>query len=247
LTAALETVDVTISFGGVRAVRGVTLKVPPGERRVIIGPNGAGKTTLFNLIAGQLRPSEGRVLFFGEDLTGKPPFRRARRGLVRTFQISRLFRSLTVWENVAIAAQGIGGLSLRSFRMPGAERGISERIRALLTNWNLIDQRDQPVQNISHGNQRLLEIVLALATKPRLILLDEPTAGLSGSERELVTTGLRGLPRDVTVVLTDHDMDVVFDIADHITVLNQGEVIADGTPAEIEQNTRVHEIYFGEE
>jgi branched-chain amino acid transport system ATP-binding protein len=245
--AALETIGVAISFGGVRAVRGITLTVLPGERRVIIGPNGAGKTTLFNLIAGQLRPSEGRVLFFGEDLTAEPPFRRTRRGLVRTFQISRLFRTLTVWENALIAAQGAGGLSLGSFRTPGTERDVTERIQVLLTDWKLIDQCSALVQNISHGNQRLLEIVLALATQPRLIMLDEPTAGLSGGEREMVVTGLRGLPRDITVILTDHDMDVVFGIADRITVLNQGEAIADGTPAEIERNAHVHEIYFGED
>lgn len=247
MSTALETDQVAVSFGGVRAVKGITLRVEQGERRVIIGPNGAGKTTFFNLIAGQLSPSQGRILLFDEDVTTNRAYQRARRGLARTFQISRLFNGLTVIDNMLIAADGPLGLSPRLFKRPQSDREKVERIERLLSEWGLADQGNIPVQEISHGNQRLLEIALALATEPRIVLLDEPTAGLSGGEREMVTARLRRLPQDVTVILTDHDMDVVFEIADRIMVLNQGEVVAEGSAAAIRSDARVHEIYFGEE
>jgi branched-chain amino acid transport system ATP-binding protein len=236
-----------MSFGGVQAVRGVSLRVAEGERRVIIGPNGAGKTTLFNLMAGQLRPTGGQVLMFGTDVTRQRPYQRARAGLARTFQISRLLKTMTVGENALIAAHGRRGFSLRAFCRLDADPDLVRRVEALLEEWGLAAEQHEPVQNISHGNQRLLEIVLALATQPRLVMLDEPTAGLSGGERDLVTSRLGRLPRDVTVILTDHDMDVVFEIADRIVVLDQGQVIADGLPAEIRGDPRVQQIYFGEE
>ncbi len=245
MSAALAVEDVAISFGGVHAVRGVSLVVAAGERRVIIGPNGAGKTTLFNLIAGQLRPDEGAVLLFGVDVTRRRAHERVRSGLARTFQISRLFPTLSVEDNVLIAAHGRAGFSARSFAGPSASAEINGRVTALLETWNLSAQRSDLVANLSHGNQRLLEIVMALATQPRVLLLDEPTAGLSSGERELVSMRLRGLPRDLTVILTDHDMDVVFDIADQIAVLNDGELAVQGTPAEVRADQRVHELYFG--
>ncbi len=245
MSAALAIEDVAISFGGVRAVRGVSLEVASGERRVIIGPNGAGKTTLFNLIAGQLRPDEGRVMLFGADVTAHRAHERVRAGLARTFQISRLFLTLTVAENVQIATHGPAGFSFASFASPDADAGFNQRARLLLDTWGLASEANERVADISHGNQRLLEIVMALATNPRVLLLDEPTAGLSSGERDLVSMRLRALPRDLTVILTDHDMDVVFDIADHIAVLNEGELAAQGTPAEIRADHRVHELYFG--
>lgn len=247
MNIALETDQVAVAFGGVRAVRGVTLKVEEGERRVIIGPNGAGKTTFFNLIGGQLLPNEGRILLFDEDVTSRRAYQRARRGLARTFQICRLFNRLTVLQNMLIAVGGPPGLSLSALQSPRSDQRKVELVERLIDEWGLTDQRNSVVQEISHGYQRLLEIALALATMPRLILLDEPTAGLSAGEREMVTARLRRLPQDITIVLTDHDMDVVFDIADRITVLNEGEVIADGTTAAIRSDARVHEIYFGEE
>ena len=245
MSAALAIDGVAIAFGGVKAVRGVSLEIAAGERRVIIGPNGAGKTTLFNLIAGQLRPDEGRVTLFGVDVTRRRAHERVRAGLARTFQISRLFPSLTVAENVSIAAHGPAGFSAASFASPSASANLDESERELLETWGLADERDEIVANIAHGNQRLLEIVMALATKPRVLLLDEPTAGLSSGERELVSMRLRALPRELTVILTDHDMDVVFDIADQIAVLNEGELAAQGTPAAIRADQRVHELYFG--
>jgi branched-chain amino acid transport system ATP-binding protein len=247
MSAALAIEGVAISFGGVRAVRGVSLEVAAGERRVIIGPNGAGKTTLFNLIAGQLRPDQGRVSLFGVDVTGYRTHERVRAGLARTFQISRLFPTLTVAENVQIATHGPAGLSPASFASPSATTALNDRARELLDTWGLASEAGELVANASHGNQRLLEIVMALATKPRVLLLDEPTAGLSSGERELVSTRLRALSRELTVILTDHDMDVVFDIADQIAVLNDGELAAQGTPDAIRADHRVHELYFGED
>jgi len=246
MTPALEAEGIAISFAGVQALRQVSLRVAPGERQVIIGPNGAGKSTLFNLIAGQLRPDAGRVLLFGEDVNNYAPHQRARRGLARTFQISRLFKSLTVAENAWLAANGPRPLSSRSFRPPRSTDELAPHVDRLLADWGLAEQQDRTVQNISHGNQRLVEIVLALATRPRLILLDEPTAGLSGAERDMVIMRLRQLPRDITIVLTDHDMDVVFDIADRIMVLNYGETVAEGSSAEIRSNPLVQDIYLGE-
>jgi branched-chain amino acid transport system ATP-binding protein len=245
VSSALAIEDVAISFGGVHAVRGVSLDVAQGERRVIIGPNGAGKTTLFNLIAGQLRPDQGRVALFGVDVTRRRTHERVRAGLARTFQISRLFPTLSIEENVQIAAHGPAGFSPASFGSPSASRDLNERSVELLETWGLAAEREELVANISHGNQRLLEIVMALATGPRVLLLDEPTAGLSSGERDLVSMRLRALPRELTVILTDHDMDVVFDIADQIAVLNEGELAAQGSPQAIRSDPRVHELYFG--
>jgi branched-chain amino acid transport system ATP-binding protein len=245
MTAALEARAVSISFGGVHAVQNVDLSVAPGERRVIMGPNGAGKTTLFNLIGGQLLPGAGQVLLSGDDITALAPWQRARRGLSRTFQISRVFLALTVWENVLIAASGIGGLGRRSFKRAGADRETGRRIDALLDHWALAEYRVTPVDALSYGTQRLLEIALAFATVPRVVMLDEPTAGLSGGERAMVTGRLRALSRDVTLILTDHDMEVVFQVGDEITVLDRGAVIADGSPDAIRQNPSVHDVYLG--
>jgi branched-chain amino acid transport system ATP-binding protein len=245
MTLALEARAVSISFGGVHAVQSVDLRVVPGERRVIMGPNGAGKTTFFNLIGGQLQPTAGQVLLGGADVTGLPPWRRARLGLSRTFQISRVFLALTVWENLLIATSGIGGLGAGSFRRAGSDKSIAHRIDDLLDRWALAEHRGTPVQQLSYGTQRLLEIALAFATAPLVVMLDEPTAGLSGGERAMVTSRLRSLPRDVTLLLTDHDMDVVFQIGDRITVLDRGTAIADGTPDEIRSDRTVHDVYLG--
>jgi branched-chain amino acid transport system ATP-binding protein len=244
MSTVLELDRVGISFGGVRAVQEVSLTLESGERRTVIGPNGAGKTTLFNLIAGQLRADHGRVLLEGRDVTAQPPFRRARAGLARTFQISRLFRGLTVRENVALALDGRDRFSVGLFGRSAKSPAMRERVDTLLESWNLAVFADDPIEQMSHGNQRLLDIAMALANEPRVLLLDEPTAGLSGNERDLVAERLRNLPRGITVLLTDHDMDVVFDIADRITVLNFGAVAAEGTPEEIRANELVQSIYF---
>jgi branched-chain amino acid transport system ATP-binding protein len=245
MSTALAIDNLEISFGGVHAVRGVTLSVGAGERRVIIGPNGAGKTTLFNLIGGQIRPTGGRVGLFGTDITAMSPWRRARRGLSRTFQISRLFRNLSVWDNIMLADGGATGLAPASFLRGAAAAARRAELADLLELWGLGAVGDEPAHSIAHGHQRLLEIAIAFATRPRVVLLDEPTAGLSGGDREMVVQRLAAIGRDVTVVLIDHDMDVVFGLADRITVLNYGQVLADGAPAAVRSDPRVQDIYLG--
>ncbi len=245
MTLALETRGISISFGGVQAVQAVDVRVTQGERRVIMGPNGAGKTTLFNLIGGQLRPTAGQVLLADTDVSVMPAWRRARLGLSRTFQISRVFLPLTVWENLFLAVSGVRGLGFKAFALAGWERDTARRIDALLDRWALAEHRTTNVDQLSHGTQRLLEIALAFATQPRIVMLDEPTAGLSGGERAMVTSRLKELDRDVTLILTDHDMDVVFQLGDQITVLDRGRVIADDNAAEVRRNSQVRDVYLG--
>jgi len=246
MTPALEARNLSISFGGVEAVRSVDLRIAPGERRVVMGPNGAGKTTLFHLLGGQLVPTAGDILLGDENVTALPPWRRARRGLSRTFQISRVFLPLTVWDNLLIAVSGIAGFGAHAFRRAGADASAANRIDALLERWSLGDRRNTVVSELSYGSQRLLEIALAFAPSPRVVMLDEPTAGLSAGEREMVAGRLKALPRDVTLLLTDHDMDVVFEVADRIMVLDRGRAIADGTAAEIRVNRDVADVYLGQ-
>jgi branched-chain amino acid transport system ATP-binding protein len=245
MTVALEARNLSISFGGVEAMRNVDLRVAAGERRVVIGPNGAGKTTLFNLLGGQLRPTTGYVFIGDENVTQLAPWRRARQGLSRTFQISRVFLPLTVWENLLIAVSGIRGFGHASFRKAGTDLPSARRIDELLERWELGPHRTTLVQELSYGAQRLLEIALAFAPSPLVVMLDEPTAGLSAGERAMVTNRLKSLPRDVTLLLTDHDMDVVFEVSDRITVLDRGRAIAEGTPAEIRANRDVLDVYLG--
>ena len=245
MTLALEARNLSISFGGVEAVRSVDLRIARGERRVIMGPNGAGKTTLFNLLGGQLQPTAGQVLLGDEDITALPPWRRARRGLSRTFQISRVFLPLTVWENLLIAVSGISGFGSHTFRKAGSDKPAARRIDELLERWSLGEHRATPVQALSYGVQRLLEIALAFAASPQVVMLDEPTAGLSTGERAMVASRLKSLPRDVTLLLTDHDVDVVFEVSDRIMVLDRGRAIADGTPTEIRADPDVLDVYLG--
>ena len=241
----LATERLGINFGGVRAVHDVALRVEPGERRAIIGPNGAGKTTLFNLIGGQLTPSNGSIRFEDQEIVGLSAHRRAYLGIARTFQISKLFLRLTVMENILLAVQGTHPVKLSLFSPLGRQGGHRERATALLEEWGLWEYRDEAVSNLSHGSQRQLEIVLALASGPSLLMLDEPTSGLSIAERELVTERIHGLERDLTILMTEHDMDVVFDVSDRITVLDHGQIVCDGPPGEVRDDPAVHEIYFG--
>ena len=231
-------------FGGLRALDGVSLQAAVGERLVILGPNGAGKTTLFNLVTGLLRPTAGRIRLFEQDVTALAPYRRARLGLGRTFQITTLFPRLTVLDNVLLAVQGADGARFTLHR-PLASR-IYTQAEQLLATWGLADRRDVPAQRLSYGEQRQVELLLALAGSPRVLLLDEPTAGLSPAETASVATMVRRFPRDLTLLLIEHDMDVALDLADRVVVLHQGRVLAEGDRDQIRRDARVAEIYLGE-
>jgi branched-chain amino acid transport system ATP-binding protein len=238
---------VSIQFGGLKAVRDVSFSMQPGERRALIGPNGAGKTTLFNLVAGQLTPSAGRILLFGQDVTRVPPFRRAALGLARTFQITNLFKHLTVAENLNLAVQALQPKRYAMHRPLTSYADVTGRTEHLLKEWRLWDRRDELTRNLSYGDQRELEILMALAGQPRLLLLDEPTAGLSAAETRLVEGIIRALPRDISILLIEHDLDIAFELADRVTVLHFGQILADGSPAEVRRDPRVDEIYIGSE
>jgi branched-chain amino acid transport system ATP-binding protein len=232
-------------FGGLVAVADVSLAVAPGERRAIIGPNGAGKTTLFNLISGELAPTSGRVYLGDVEVTGLPNYQLAGMGLARTFQRNNLFLGLTVRENVRLAVQVRHGVA-RDLWTP-AERlaDVAAEAERSLHELGLGDRADALARNLSYGEQRQLEVAVALATRPRVLLLDEPTAGMSPAETLAITRTIRALPAAMTLLIIEHDMDVVFALADRITVLHYGEVLADGPPSEVTGNPRVAEVYMG--
>jgi branched-chain amino acid transport system ATP-binding protein len=243
----LRVEDITVEFGGLRAVDGVTLDLSRGERRVILGPNGAGKTTLFNAIGGQVRPTRGRIVLGGRDITALKPFRRAQAGLARTFQITTLFSNLTVEENFQLAVQAF---SPRRYSMTRPAENISELVdgvASLLAEWRFQAERSVFVRNLSYGEQRKLEIAMALAHRPRILLLDEPTAGLSPTETTNVVNLIKGLSHDVTLLIIEHDMDVAFAIGDRFTILDSGAIIADGLAEDIRSSPKIQAIYFGED
>jgi len=242
---ALAVKSISKSFGGVHAVRSTNLVVPVGERRALIGPNGAGKTTLFNLITGELPVDEGRIEIFGIDITKKSVQERAKLGLGRTYQISQLFLELTVEENLFLAGGANKKLEfhfLKLWRDYGADRSWAHQVAEQV---GLADHLDKKVAEISHGLQRQLEVGMAIAMRPRLIMLDEPAAGLSPSERVELSSLIKNLPGDITLILIEHDMEIVLDLADQITVLYRGSVIAEGAPAEIKANQEVQQVYLG--
>jgi branched-chain amino acid transport system ATP-binding protein len=243
--AALQLESVAKVFGGLRAVDGVSLTVAPGERRALIGPNGAGKTTLFNLISGALPVTHGRISLFGRDVTRAAAHRRAWLGLARTFQISNLFPTLTVLENCLLAVQALTPARLAMHRPLAGYGGLRDRARRTLDAVGLMDKADVPVRQLSHGEQRQLEIGLALAGEPRLLLLDEPTAGLSPAESRHMAQLLGTLDQAMTVLIIEHDMDIALEVAREVTVLHYGRVIADGSRDEIRAHPMVREIYLG--
>jgi branched-chain amino acid transport system ATP-binding protein len=242
---ALAVIGVSRSFGGLAAVRNVALAIQPGERRALIGPNGAGKTTLFNVIAGEIPPSEGRVALFGRDVTRLAAHRRTALGLARTFQINTLFPSLTVLENVLLAVHGVERTRLRLHRPLSAYGDLRDRARTVLERVGLAAGEGRTVKTLSHGEQRQLEVGMALASAPRLLLLDEPMAGLSSAESKRFTALLQRLDPSLTLLMIEHDMDVVFGVAERITVLHHGQVVADGTCDEVRRSELVAEIYLG--
>ena len=236
---------VTKRFGALAAVQDVSMTVRRGDRWAVIGPNGAGKTTLFRLIAGEHRPTSGQVELFGRDVTRTTAHRRARAGLGRTFQITNLFSDLTVEQNVAVAAQAIGGERFTFWKPARLTGEVAAHAEAALGAVELDDQRRaRLVKELSHGEQRQLEIAVALAQRPRLLLLDEPAAGLSASERVLMRSVVEGLPRDLSLVLIEHDMGLALRLADRVLCMDNGELIAEGTPDEIRANEQVQAVYL---
>jgi branched-chain amino acid transport system ATP-binding protein len=230
-------------FGGLSALNQVSLAVPPGEIRAIIGPNGAGKSTFFNCVTGVLRPTGGRILFAGQDITGLPPHQISRKAIARSYQITNILPGATVLENVRVAAQSRHG-GFRLLRHHRAYADVLVRARTVLAAVGLGDKEDELAVNLSHGEQRHLEIGIALATEPKLLCLDEPTAGMSVTETRATVELIRRIAADLTILIVEHDMEVVMGLARTITVLHYGEVLAEGTPAEIQANPRVQEVYL---
>jgi branched-chain amino acid transport system ATP-binding protein len=233
-------------FGALAALNGVSLGLLPRERRALIGPNGAGKTTLFNVITGQLVPNAGRMVFAGQSIAGLPPHAVARRGISRSFQRTNLFSRLTVIENLRLAA-GADGRGSYNLLGSGAVRHAAQLARAAeaADAVDLAGRLGDPAGSLSYGEQRQLEVGVALATRPALLLLDEPTAGMSPEETERMTRMLEGLPREVTLLIIEHDMDVVASLADRVTVLHYGEVLTEGTFDEVKADPRVYDVYLG--
>lgn len=246
-TPCLVLKNLTKDFGGLRAVANVNLTVQLGERHVLIGPNGAGKTTLFNLISGELPATEGRIIHFGRDVTKLPPYHRAALGMARTFQITNLFPKLTVLENILLACQALERMKFVMFRPLSSYRHLTDKSMNLLKEFGLLEKRNELIKNLSHGDQRQIEVALALAGQPRLLLLDEPTAGLSLAETHSLTLMLKKLDPGITILLIEHDMDVAFEFAERITVLYQGKFLAEGNKEEIKSNPLVQQIYLGAE
>ncbi len=248
MAVVLETVGLEKHFGGIAAVNGVSLKIEKGARHALIGPNGAGKTTVINLLTGVLRPSAGRILLEGQDITALESHKRVRRGLARTFQINQLFLDLTPLETVGLAISERMGLGEQWWRLVGSNPAVTAEIVEILGRFHLTDAMYERTGNLPYGKQRLLEIALAIACRPNALLLDEPAAGVPEDERHeiLATVAALALPADVTVLLIEHDMDLVFAFADRISVLVNGALFVDGAPDEVARDPRVKAVYLGE-
>ncbi|MBN9438299.1 ABC transporter ATP-binding protein [Bosea sp. (in: a-proteobacteria)] len=244
--AALEISDIRKSFGGLDVIQGVSFSVAPGERRLLLGPNGAGKTTLFNLIAGDLRASSGQILLQGRNVSTLPSFRRAALGIGRTFQILTLFGRETVIGNVIMALLGRSRDRWNPLRPVASDKALRERALGILADVRLDALADRPVQETSYGEKRRLEIAMALAQAPQILLLDEPLAGLSREERATVSTLLDGLPRSLTIVMIEHDMDVALAFAEKIALLHHGKLVVDGTRDEVIADPRTREAYLAQ-
>jgi branched-chain amino acid transport system ATP-binding protein len=242
--SVLQVRGLTRRFGGVVAVREVDLDIRRGERRAVLGPNGAGKSSLFNLIAGADSPTSGTIELFGQDVTELGARQRARMGLSRTFQTSRLLTGLSVEDNLYLAAVGVSGGRFRLLRT-GRDAAARERAVQVAESVGMTSRLGEPAGDLSHGEQRQLEIGLALVAEPRMLLLDEPAAGLSRAERQLLTSLLLSLDPDVTLLIIEHDMDVALTVAQRVTMMHEGAVIVEGTPEEIRGNQLVHDLYLG--
>ena len=244
---ALKVNNLSKHFGGVFAVNRVSFSIEAGERVAIIGPNGAGKTTLFNLINGQLSATEGRIFFFGQDITSLPTHARANIGIARAFQIISLLQNLTVLDNALLTLHGTQVSRYSMLKPMKAFSGVSKKAEQALKTLELWDKKDEPVKNLSYGEQRRLEIWLGMAMEPKLLLLDEPSAGSTREEVSDIISIIRNLDSDITILIVDHDMDMIFEAADRIIVLHYGEIITDGPTQEVKTNQKVREIYMGTE
>jgi branched-chain amino acid transport system ATP-binding protein len=242
---AIELVDVHKNFGATKIVRGVSLAVPAGERHAIIGPNGAGKSTLFNLISGRLSPTSGKVWLDGKDVTGLPPYQINRRGLSRSFQVTNIFPRLSVWENVRCAVLWSLGYKYSFWRDIGALTDVRERTQSILDEIELSDRRNVQAGVLTYAEQRALEIGITIASNVKIILLDEPSAGMSTAEAARAVALIRKVSQGRTLIMIEHDMDVVFDLADRISVLVYGQIIATDVPAQIKQDNAVQTAYLG--
>jgi ABC-type branched-subunit amino acid transport system ATPase component len=244
--AALETRRLCKSFGALEVARDIDFALGAGERRALIGPNGAGKTTFVNLISGALRPSSGQVLLNGADVTRLSQAERVKRGLARTFQINQLFRGLTVLENVCMSVSERVGARRHVFKPVGKRTDVIEEAQAIMASLGLEDDATRLVRELPYGRQRLVEIAIALGLKPSVLLLDEPTAGVPEGEGGVLVEVIESLPSDISVLIIEHDMEVVFRFAQRITVLVAGQILCEGTPAEIAANPEVRAVYLGE-
>ena len=247
MTPVLETQALRKTFGGLVATNDVSFRLPAGARHALIGPNGAGKTTLVNLLTGVLQPSSGRILLQGEDITGLPAHQRVQRGLARTFQINQLFAELTPLQHVVLAISQREDVATGWWRPLGSRSAIVDEAEALLRRLDLSDVRDRRTETIAYGRQRLLEIAVALAAKPAVLLLDEPAAGVPETERHQILDVIEALPAEVTLLLIEHDMQLVFRFARTISVLVNGALFVEGPAAEIARDERVRKVYLGEE
>lgn len=243
--SGLRTEHLSVQFGAVKPVDDISVQIEDGKLTSIIGPNGAGKTSFFNLLTGLYRPTKGKVFFEGNDVTDLPVYEKVRRGLTRTFQILNVFEDLTVAENIRIAVQRHHGRSTKLFSAVDKDVAVEEEVTAILDRVRLLDRRDVMARDLSHGHRRHLEIGLSLATRPKMLLLDEPMSGLGMYESSVMGEFVRQLAQELTVVLVEHHMSVVLSISDTILVLNQGRLIASGVPAEIRENAAVQEAYLG--
>jgi branched-chain amino acid transport system ATP-binding protein len=246
MAPVLETRKLCKSFGALTVAQNIDFRLAAGDRHALIGPNGAGKTTFVNMLMGVLAPTSGAILLGGEDVTRAPQSRRVRGGLGRTFQINTLFRNLPVLDNVALAVAERSGLALRMWRPASSYQVIKDEAMALLATLGLADDAEARVADLPYGKQRLVEIAIALGLKPKVLLLDEPAAGVPSDESSRILKNLENLPSEIAILIIEHDMDIVFRFAKRITVLVQGEVLVEGAPEEIARDKRVHDVYLGE-
>ena len=241
----LSAEDLVMRFGGITATNNVTLNLKKGARHALIGPNGAGKTTLINLLTGVLQPTEGRITLLGENITQMAPHQRVRRGLVRTFQINQLFDTLTPLQSLALSVSQQRGMGTSWWKALGNDGVVADRCARLLAQFHLTEVMNQPTQVLAYGKRRLLEIAIALACEPRVLLLDEPVAGVPAGEREELLQTIAELPADVSILLIEHDMDLVFTFARRMTVLVNGTVLTEGDPQQIANDPQVKAVYLG--